>query len=186
MTLRLNGSTSGYSEIDAPAIAGDQVFTLPTTGGTLDRINRAGNILQVVQATYSTEITVASTTLTDSGLSASITPSSASNKVLVLVSQQALGSRGNTAVNVLYSLLRGSTGIFNPTGLAMLNSFGSGNATGVEIGAIMTFKYLDSPATTSSVTYKTQGAVSSTGSSGLVKFQNGGAPSSMILLEVAA
>lgn len=33
--LRLTGSTSGYSEIQAPAVAGDQTFTLPSTGGTL-------------------------------------------------------------------------------------------------------------------------------------------------------
>jgi hypothetical protein len=32
--LRLTGSTSGYSQLDAPAIAGDQTFTLPGTGGT--------------------------------------------------------------------------------------------------------------------------------------------------------
>jgi hypothetical protein len=35
MTLRLNGSTSGYSEIEAPAVAGDQTFTLPGAGGNL-------------------------------------------------------------------------------------------------------------------------------------------------------
>lgn len=35
MSLRLNGSASGYSEIAAPAAAGDQTFTLPTTGGTV-------------------------------------------------------------------------------------------------------------------------------------------------------
>jgi len=50
--LRLTGSTSGYSQIDAPAVAGDQTFTLPGTGGTLDRLNRAGNVLQVVNATF--------------------------------------------------------------------------------------------------------------------------------------
>lgn len=33
--VRLTGSTSGYSEIQAPAVAGDQTFTLPGTGGTL-------------------------------------------------------------------------------------------------------------------------------------------------------
>lgn len=33
--LRLTGSTSGYSEIAAPAVAGDQVFTLPGTGGVI-------------------------------------------------------------------------------------------------------------------------------------------------------
>jgi len=34
-TLRLRGSTSGYSELQAPAVAADQTFILPTTGGTL-------------------------------------------------------------------------------------------------------------------------------------------------------
>ncbi len=35
MSIRLNGSTSGYSEISAPAVAGDQTFTLPGTGGNI-------------------------------------------------------------------------------------------------------------------------------------------------------
>ena len=34
-SLRLNGSTSGFSEITAPDVAGDQTFTLPAVGGTL-------------------------------------------------------------------------------------------------------------------------------------------------------
>ena len=34
-TLRLKGSTSGYSELQAPAVAGDQTFILPVEGGTL-------------------------------------------------------------------------------------------------------------------------------------------------------
>ena len=34
-TLRLRGATSGYSELQAPAVAADQTFILPTTGGTL-------------------------------------------------------------------------------------------------------------------------------------------------------
>ena len=33
--LRLNGKTSGYSQLAAPDAAGDQTFTFPTTGGTL-------------------------------------------------------------------------------------------------------------------------------------------------------
>jgi hypothetical protein len=39
MTLRLNGSTSGYTEIDAPAVAGSNTLILPTGNGS------AGNIL---------------------------------------------------------------------------------------------------------------------------------------------
>jgi hypothetical protein len=34
MTLRLNGSTSGFTEIDAPAVAGNNTITLPATSGT--------------------------------------------------------------------------------------------------------------------------------------------------------
>jgi hypothetical protein len=34
MPVRLNGSTSGYTEIDAPAVAGNNTITFPTTSGT--------------------------------------------------------------------------------------------------------------------------------------------------------
>jgi hypothetical protein len=37
MSLRLNGSTSGYSEIDAPAIAGNNTLVLPTGNGSADQ-----------------------------------------------------------------------------------------------------------------------------------------------------
>jgi hypothetical protein len=37
MTLRLNGSTSGYTEIDAPAVAGSNTLVLPTGNGTADQ-----------------------------------------------------------------------------------------------------------------------------------------------------
>jgi microcystin-dependent protein len=35
MTLRLNGSTSGYTEIDAPAVAGNNTLVLPSAGTTI-------------------------------------------------------------------------------------------------------------------------------------------------------
>jgi hypothetical protein len=38
MTLRLNGSTSGYSEIDAPATAGNNTIVLPSSNGTADQV----------------------------------------------------------------------------------------------------------------------------------------------------
>lgn len=37
-SLRLNGSTSGFSEITAPDVAGDQTFTLPAVGGNLSTV----------------------------------------------------------------------------------------------------------------------------------------------------
>jgi len=47
-TLRLRGSTSGYSELKAPDVAGDQTFILPTASGTLvssDNPSFTGNLL---------------------------------------------------------------------------------------------------------------------------------------------
>ena len=38
MTLRLNGSSSGYTEIDAPAAAGSNTLTLPTGNGSADQV----------------------------------------------------------------------------------------------------------------------------------------------------
>ena len=42
MTLRLNGSTSGYTELDAPAVAGSNTITLPTGAGTAYQVLRNG------------------------------------------------------------------------------------------------------------------------------------------------
>ena len=42
MTLRLNGSTSGYTEIDAPAVAGSNTITLPTGAGSAYQVVRNG------------------------------------------------------------------------------------------------------------------------------------------------
>ena len=36
MALRLKGSSSGYAEIDAAAVAGDVTLTLPSTTGTIN------------------------------------------------------------------------------------------------------------------------------------------------------
>jgi hypothetical protein len=47
MTLRLNGSTSGYTEIDAPATAGNNNLKLPTGNGSDGNIlgtDGAGNL----------------------------------------------------------------------------------------------------------------------------------------------
>lgn len=50
MTLRLNGSTSGYVEIDAPAVAGTSALTLPTGTGTLAKTTDSGLQLITTQS----------------------------------------------------------------------------------------------------------------------------------------
>jgi len=173
--LRLNGSTSGYSQLDAPAIAGDQTFTLPGTGGTLDRLNRAGNILQVVNATTSTGVSATSSTYVDTTLAATITPTSASSKILITVHQNGVGKTNDNYAGL--RLLRASTQI----ALMDITAGYTGTATANRIGSV-SIEYLDSPNTTSAVTYKTQ--LNSDTSNSSVQINS--AVSTITLMEVAA
>lgn len=68
MTLRLNGSSSGFTEINAPAAAGSNTLVLPTSNGSANQILRNGSTagtlefatIDRVKRTYSTEVSVAS------------------------------------------------------------------------------------------------------------------------------
>ena len=100
-------------------------------------------VVQVVSVEYGTETLSTSSTLSDTGLTASITPSSASNKILVLVHQSAKALDGAGRMN----LMRDSTS---------LEEQYFGEAEGGDWYGVIDVIRLDSPATTSSVTYKTQ------------------------------
>ena len=136
-----------------------------------------GKVLQVVSATTSTSASTATNVFLDTNLTATITPASASNKVLVLVSQNGvIKSLGNAANSVGLRLVRGATTIFSPG----LYFFYTGTAIDNMGGVGMT--YLDSPSTTSSTTYKTQ--FNSQNNSATAYVQDQGATSSIVLLEI--
>ena len=67
-----------------------------------------GSIVQVVQGTYATFTNSTSSSFEDVGLSAAITPSSSSNKILVKVAAHGIAQNGDSAKTEL-ALLRGST-----------------------------------------------------------------------------
>jgi hypothetical protein len=145
----------------------------------------AGKVLQVVQATTSTPVTVASTTYTDSGITASITPSSTNSKILVIVNQEFLITRNNGSALANARLLRGSTSIYGDSAAKEGFSVQS-DSSYMNTWTRYPITYLDSPATTSSVTYKTQVAVDSTASSQVVVAQANNTDSSIILMEIGA
>ncbi len=133
--------------------------TLDTTGATVSGLT-TGKVLQVVQTVKTDTFTTTSGTLVDiTGLSASITPSATSSKILVSVSVWA-----GTALYVCHlALFRDSTEIGKAdTAAARPVSFldVTGTADAISNGQIMqsTGELLDSPATTSSVTYQIKGA----------------------------
>ena len=113
--------------------------------------------VQVVQAVKTDTFTMASTTFADiTGLSVSITPTSASNKILVLANVNHVGTTSTSASGI--RLMRDSTpiGIGDAAGSRVRTSGGESYGNfGVTLtgDAIM---FLDSPATTSATTYKIQ------------------------------
>jgi hypothetical protein len=195
-TIRLSGSTSGYVDLTAPAVAGNNSLVFPAATGTLDRLNRAGNILQVVSTTKLDVFSSTSGSFVDiTGLSLSITPSSASSKILVMCQISVSGSTWNGGP-ILLNLLRGSTALSVGTGGSVNNSTAiynawansSGNTEGNISPVIVVF--LDSPSATSSLTYKIQGLISNNGFNWYInrKADNDqiGASSSITAMEVAA
>lgn len=115
----------------------------------------AGKILQVIQTVKDAKFTTTSTSFTDvTGLSASITPSSSSNKVLVTASF--CSSQGtNSAVN-MFNLVRGSTTLGQP---AVNKTFTSTRTQYTNLSDnidTVHLQFLDSPSSTSATTYKIQ------------------------------
>ena len=135
-----------------------------------------GKVLQVVSTTYGTQVATTSTSFIDSNLSLAITPSSATSKVLVFA--HCSGVVGN-AVNAGCSLdlLRGASSIIVWT----INAgYSSGTVSGVGTASTA---YLDSPATTSSTTYKVQFRAEQ---GNQVLFNGGSSVSMLTLMEIGA
>jgi hypothetical protein len=139
----------------------------------------SSQILQIVQGTYSTETASTSGTLADTGLTATITPSSASNKILVLCTQAGLGKTATSALDnaITIQLNRGGSDIAKITGYAAY----TGSNLEVNIGNT-SISYLDAPATTSATIYKTRFKREGTG--GSAKVQIDSSLSVMTLLEI--
>ena len=140
----------------AGAITG--LTSVPSSGLQLADGNMpAGSVLQVVSTTLTSTQSTTSGTPTDiTNFSATITPSSASNKVLVFVTTQFGGPANGYGY---FLLLRGSTSIglgTSATGLQVNVFLSSGYIDGVAAFRAASNSYLDSPATTSATTYKIQ------------------------------
>lgn len=127
-----------------------------------------GKVLQLVQTHMTSVFSTGSTSFTDvTGLSATITPSSSSSKILVMVNIHA-GVTGNTYRSE-FRLLRGTTLVGNGVPNSNRNGgIGTGNS-GNYMSQNIAIAYLDSPATTSATTYKIQ-TLSQSGSNSVVNY----------------
>ena len=162
-------TSSQISSVAGSTITGSQSIpksTLPT-----------GSVLQVVSASLSSNVSTSSASYVTTGLTASITPSSSSSKVLVIVNTGAYDS--DTANNsIIVALYKNGSEIINPSSVGFVAyTFSSGNRRGNN-----SLNYLDSPATTSSTTYAIYNKRDGTG---LVFFNNSGV-ANITLMEIAA
>ena len=148
--IRLYGSTSGYVELEAPAVGDDGVLVLPTAA---DGFGAAGIGSNVVQTFFNTTFTTTSTSFVDvTGFTATITPTSNTSKVLVLVQFAAVNTG---ASNDEFVLTRASTDIALANALTYSVKQNYENiSTGNDYTIPAVINYLDSPATTSATAYK--------------------------------
>ena len=166
------------------------------TGSTLDlsagAVFPAGSILQVVSAVKTDTFTSTSSTYEDvTGLSATITPSSASSKILVFA-QISLGHAQTGTSGATWRMTGGGIGAYVGDASASINreiggftDVSNGWANGMR--ATQAGIYLDSPATTSATTYQAQVARFTGGTVYVNRGSNdsGRGASSITLMEVA-
>jgi len=137
-----------------------------------------GKVLQVVNVAYSTQTNVSTTTFVDTGLSATITPTSATSKILVIANNAGVKKGAANNLYGAFKLLRGSTDLITFESQAGINS---NNTEANGIGSV-SCNYLDSPSTTSATTYKTQ--FNATASNMAVQQDN--CSSTITLMEIGA
>jgi len=166
MPTIISGDT-GVNQITAGAI---EFSDLPT-----------GSVLQVVSATSTSNNSTSGGVYADTGLTASITPKFSTSKILVLISATVGCSGYNAGLNGVanFQIVRGSTSIYVSAISTYNYASGSGGISAVTPSAL---NYVDSPATTSSTTYKLQ-YKNTSGSSAYFNTDSG--HSTITLMEIA-
>jgi hypothetical protein len=152
----INTNSLGANAVTTSKIASGVTITNPTVSGTVTGLNSAsmptGSVLQVVSAYSDTQTTTTSTTYVTANLSASITPSSSSNKILILVNTTVqVGSSGDMNATIFRGTVSGTNLAAAAATQGLFYSTATGGSSTGYTGAMMQF--LDSPNTTSSTTY---------------------------------
>jgi hypothetical protein len=151
--------------------------TLPAA--YLNDLRGAFRVLQVIQGTTSTQVSNSTNVNADTGLTASITPQSATNKVLVFVSQNnCQKATGDTQNSIMLTLFRGATSIQE------FANFGLYTDSSLQNRGAFSTVFLDTPNTTSATTYKTQFRNAANAAS--VSVQTSAGSSTIILMEISA
>jgi hypothetical protein len=158
--------------------ANNTVLTADSTTATgLKWAAAAGQkVIQIVNATYNTEKAINTITNTATDLTATITPTLSTSKILVMITQYIVFVPGSDNQGVRWFLYKNGANI-----LQLTNGLSAGVGRESLYGA---FNYLDSPATTSATTYATFGRVVAT--TGTAYFNADNTVSTITLIEIGA
>jgi len=176
-----------FGEDDSEALASDLLnLGMGSVSTAITNLEPVG-VLQVVSTTKTNTASTSSGTLGDiAGLSLSITPSSTSSKILIMAN---LAARNATAAVDRFQLVRNSTSLAVSTGGSTANGSFAGvtqQAGGENMNASIFLDFLDSPASSSSLTYKVQFSTSGgTLFVGRTTAGNYGQTATITLMEVA-
>jgi len=146
-------------------------------------IHIPGHVIQVVQALSNTEFINTTTTFADSGLLGVITPTSASSKILVNISAGFFIEASTVSSIEMHSrITRNGTAVKDFNRVINIRATQAGGILGN--GNQGSLVYLDSPSTTSAVTYKLQICSGTTGEGARINKDNI-ASSAITLMEIA-
>ena len=156
MAITINGSSNTITGLAVGGLPDGIVDTdMIATGAVTAPKRGAGAILQVVQTFKNDSFSTTSTSYVDiTGFSVTITPSSTSNKILLL-NFAGLSTDGNSSVQYI-NLLRGSTAIAQPSVSTGFSSTATMFPQSISNMISWSYSFLDSPSTTSATTYKWQ------------------------------
>ena len=158
MAVTINGSTGistpGMSSTGDVTLAGSGVDVLNNSGRIV--LGQSGSVLQVLQTVKTDTFSTTSQTFVDvTGLSVSITPTSSSSKILIQYTTNTCADATSTGYSM--RLVRDSTAIFvgDAAGVRPQATV-AGSSLNIYDNSAVSGSYLDSPATTSAVSYKVQ------------------------------
>ena len=140
-----------------------------------------GSVLQVVYSSYTTALNSTSTTFVETGASAVITPSSTSSKILIQISQHMGLYDNDSDTGCGYKIDRNGTDVWSSATAYDSYAYTSGGDASEMRGRAF-LQYLDSPNSTSALTYKT---FMKNHSSGAFTAQQNSNPTMFVLMEIA-
>ena len=183
-------NTSGTSEIKIDAIkdTGGNSILSSNGSGTFTTNFSTGKILQVQTSTYATATTTTSSTLAATGLTGSITPSATTSKIFLSLTFRYGTARSNNGgkddgYGIRITSGAGTVLDYDNSGTAMY--FLRDNAVSQETRNIITITGIDSPSTTSAITYTVKhAAYQAAGVTGT--FCRNNATATLTLMEIGA